>query len=214
MGRCAAETPLPLGSDDSQPRRSQPCERTLRQASLLAALWALGYGFYRWYYAFGGTVGILGIPASHEDWRRINAVAGVLLWVAALLPLVLMRAWRTRGVYPLLLVLSGIVTVGCISHALIDIVLRVASLNGSLTIHYPFWQTIDHRRADLQDLFFNEPWFLVEGLLWAAIAWSGALHGAPRWRRWWIVGVLITTAASTAVGILSGFGVVGAWIIG
>lgn len=204
----------PSSTDHSNPRLGQPRARTLRRASVWAAAWALGYGFYRWYYALGGTVGILGVPLSQEEWRRINAVAGVLLGVAALLPLVLMRGWRTRGGRLLLLVLCGIVTVGCVSHALIDIVLRTASLNGSLTISYPFWQTINHRRADLQDLFFNEPWFLVEGLLWATIAWSGALRDAPSWRRWWIGTVLTATAAFTVMGILSGFGVVGRWIVG
>jgi hypothetical protein len=103
--------------------------------------------------------------------------------------------------------------VGCVSHALIDIVLRTANISGALTMSFPFWQTMDHPRSDLQDIFFNEPWFLTEGLLWAGIAWHGALRHSPR-RSWWIGGVLAATAVFTTVGLLSGFGVIGRWIIG
>jgi hypothetical protein len=41
----------------------------------------------------------------------------------------------------------------------------VLSLTGVHPTHYPpgLWLSIDRRQADLQDLFFNEPWFFVEG---------------------------------------------------
>ncbi|HEX5436747.1 MAG TPA: hypothetical protein VFW98_06290, partial [Gemmatimonadaceae bacterium] len=125
----------------------------------------------------------------------------------------LMDAWRSRRARPILLALSWVVAVGCVSHALIDMTQHVASLTGALTIRYPFWQTIDRKVADLQILFFNEPWFLVEGLLWVAIAWGGALRLSPRWR-WWIGSALAATAVLTAIGLLSAFGVIGRWIVG
>jgi hypothetical protein len=190
-----------------------PRARLLGLASRLAAVWAFGYGLYRGYYAVGGTFGMHGTPVSFEQWRRINGIGAVLMFIAALLPIALVGAWRSRRARPILLALCWVVAVGCVSHALIDMVQRVASLAGTITIPYPFWQTIDRREADLQILFFNEPWFLIEGLLWAAIAWAGALRVSPR-RWWWIGSALAATAALTTIGLLSAFGVIGRWIVG
>lgn len=194
-------------------RTSQSSARMIVLVSRFAAVWAAGYGLYRWYYALGGTFGMLGTPMSFEQWRRINALAGVLLFLAAFLPIAIVNAWRSRRARPVLLALCWIIAVACVSHALIGIVQRIASLTGALTIPYPFWQTIDRREADLQALFFNEPWFLIEGLLWAAIAWGGALRVSPR-RWWWMGSALVVTAASTALGLLSAFGVIGRSIVG
>ena len=185
----------------------------LAGASRLAAAWAFGYGVYRWYYALGGTVGMLGTPRSHAEWIRINAIAGVLLFVSALLPLLILRAWSNRRAQPLLLTIAWIIAVGCSTHALIGIPQRIASLAGVLTIDYPFWQSIERREADLQALFFNEPWFLIEGVLWVAIAWAGALRDSPR-RRWWMGSAVGAMLVLTVVGLLSAFGVIGRWVVG
>jgi hypothetical protein len=156
---------------------------------------------------------MLGAPVSLDAFVRINAIAGVLLFVAAVLPVLLVNAWSHRRARPFLLTLCWVITVGCASHAVIGMVQRVASLSGALTISYPFWQTIDRKEADLQALFFNEPWFLIEGVLWAVIAWAGALHDSPR-RWWWVGSALIAIAAWTTVGLLSAFGVIGQVIVG
>ena len=185
----------------------------LAGASRLAAAWAFGYGVYRWYYAQGGTVGMLGTPRSHADWIRINAIAGVLLFVSALLPLLVLRAWSNRRAQPLLLTIAWIIAVGCSTHALIGIPQRIASLAGVLTIEYPFWESIDSRMADLQALFFNEPWFLGEGLLWGGIARSGALRDSTG-KKWWIGSAVGATLVLTVIGLLSVFGVIGRWVVG
>lgn len=184
------------------------------RASWLAAVWSFGYGLYRAYYAAGGTFGMHGVPRlSTEQWRHINAVAAVLLFTTGFLALALVNAWENARARPALLALCWIIAVACVSHALIDIVQRIASLTGALTIDYPFWRTIDRKAADLQDLFFNEPWFLIEGLLWAAIAWVGALRASPR-RWWWVGSALAAMAVATTIGLLSAFGVIGRWIVG
>lgn len=188
-------------------------ERLLVRASRIAAGWAFGYGLYRWYYAVGGTIGILGIPASQQQWRMINAAAGALLFMAAFLPIAVVSKWQSRRARPVLLIICWVVAVACVSHALIGIAQRVSSLTGILSISYPFWLAIDRRRADLQALFFNEPWFLVEGLLWMAIAWGGALRESAR-RQWWLGSAIAAAALSTAIGLLSAFGVIGKVIIG
>ena len=82
-----------------------------------------------------------------------------------------------------------------------------------MSLNLPFWQTINQRDADLQDLLFNEPWFFVEGVLWAAIAWTAALSASPR-RRWWVMSALAAIIALTVIGLLSAFGFIGRLIIG
>lgn len=194
--------------------RPRPSTRAPTRVSRIAAVWSFGYGLYRAYYAAGGTFGMHGVPRlSTEQWRHINAVAAVLLFITGFLALALVSAWESPRARPALLALCWIIAVACVSHALIDIVQRIASLTGALTIDYPYWRTIDRQAADLQDLFFNEPWFLIEGLLWAAIAWVGALRASRR-RSWWVGSALAATAVSTVIGLLSAFGVIGKWIIG
>ncbi len=182
-------------------------------ASRLAAAWALGYALYRAYYALGGTVGMFGTPISVSQWHLINAIGAGILFGAAVAPIVLLKFWAQPRYRPALLALCWVVTVGCVMHAFVNGVQRALSLAGLLTINLPFWQTIDHRQADLQDLFFNEPWFFVEGLLWAAIAWTGALKWSP-FRRWWIGSALAAITVLTVVGLLSAFGLIGTFIVG
>ena len=190
-----------------------PRSAQLTALSRFTALWAFWYALYRGYYALGGTFGMQGTPVSFPLWRHVNAVGALLILAFAILPLLLLPLWRHRRAWPFLLVLCWIVTVGCVSHALIDIVQHVASLTGALTIDYPFWQRIDRTTLDLQVILFNEPWFFIEGLLWAGIAWFGALQGSPR-RRWWIGSALAAMAAATTIGLLRAFGVMAKVIVG
>ena len=187
--------------------------RRLIRASCLAGVWSFGYAAYRLYYGLGGKVGILGTPVSWDDWRRINIVAGVLLLITALLPLISLRWWTNGRLRPVLYALAWVIAVGCISHALIGIVQRVSSLAGHLEIPYPFWLTIDRRKADLQALLFNEPWFLIEGLVWVILAWVGGL-GRSRHRAKWLGTAMAAITVMTTVGLLSAFGLIGRWIAG
>ncbi|HET7035091.1 MAG TPA: hypothetical protein VFI42_05355 [Thermomicrobiaceae bacterium] len=182
-------------------------------ASRLAAAWALLYALYRGYYALGGTIGMFGTPVSESQWRQVNAIGAAILLAAAIAPLVLLRLWPWQRLRPFLLAFCWLVAVGCVMHALIDAAQRVLSLAGLLTIDLPYWATIDRRKADLQDLLWNEPWFLVEGLLWAAIAWTAGLDRSPR-RTLWAGSALAAIAALTVVGILSALGVIGKLIVG
>jgi len=188
-------------------------DSALERASRRTGLWSLGYTLYRAYYALGGTVGMPGTPMSGAEWRRINAIGAVILFLTAVLAANAVKVWAHPRGRLFLLAFCWIATVGCVSHALIDIGQRIASLSGAVTISYPFWRIIDRRSADLQDLLLNEPWFLIEGLLWAWVAWSGDLRESPR-RRWWIGSAIAATIASTIVGFLSAFGAIGRVIIG
>jgi hypothetical protein len=156
---------------------------------------------------------MFGVPVSESQWRQINAVGAVILLVGAAAPLILLRLWRQPRVRPVLLALCWIVTVGCVMHALVDATQRLLSLSGMLTMNFPFWATIDRRQSDLQDLLLNEPWFLIEGLLWGAIAWTGGLSRSSR-RNVWIISALVAIVALTIIGLLSAFGVIGKLIVG
>lgn len=187
--------------------------RILRFTTWTAACWAFLYGLYRFYYAVGGEIGILGTPASQCQWLFINGVAGILLFAAAGAPIALRSLWNMPRGRMIPLALCWVITVTCVAHALIGIVQRISSLTGSLTISYPFWQSIDRRQADLQALLFNEPWFLVEGLLWSGMAWAGALRRSPR-RQLWFGSAVAAIAVFTTIGLLSAFGVIGKVVVG
>jgi hypothetical protein len=179
----------------------------------VTAGWALFYALYRGYYALGGTFGMFGTPVSLSQWRLINAVAAILLVIAAALPLATAQLWSHPRGRTVLLALGWVIAVGCVMHALIDTIIRLLSLAGALHMDYPFFVpgSVDRRAADLQDLFFNEPWFLIEGLLWAALCWV-ALTSA-RSRRWWLASALVAVATLTVWGVLSAMGIVGRFII-
>jgi Protein of unknown function (DUF3995) len=198
---------------DPEAARRGAGDRALRRVSVATAVWGLAYAGYRLYYALGGTAFLPGVPASPETFRLINAAAAAVLVVAGLLPLLALRWWSRRGPRRVLLALFWAVAVGCCMHALVNMVQRVLSLAGVLTIEYPasFWASLDTRTADLQDLFFNEPWFLIEGLGFAAIAWL--VLGPGRARRRWVGSALVATGVLTLVGLLSATGVIGEAVV-
>lgn len=174
--------------------------------------WALLYAAYRGYYALGGTVGMFGTPVSMSQWRLINAVGAVIILVGAVLPVATLPLWRRRRARSVLLVLCWVVAVGCVMHALVMVTARILSLAGVLHMDFPFFASIDRREADLQDLLLNEPWFLVEGLLWGALGWFG--FESVRSRRLWVASGVVATVALTVIGVLSTVGVIGRFIVG
>jgi hypothetical protein len=162
----------------------------------------------------GGTVLLPGTPVAHGPFQMINAVAAVVIGVAAVLPIAALPLWSRRPVRRVLLVVCWAVAVGCCTHALVASTERVLSLAGWLQIDYPapVWVSVDRRAADLQDLFLNEPWFLVEGLVYGLLGWV-ALN-TDRQRRRWIGSAVAAIMALSAVGLLSATGVIGKVIIG
>jgi hypothetical protein len=196
------------------PAQSTPATATmLPWASRATAAWALGYALYRAYYAVGGTWGMFGIPAPEVHWRFINGVGAAILLAVAMTALATPLAWRRLALRTFVLVVCWLMTVGFVMHAIVDMTQRVLSLSGLLTMDFPLWLSRNTRESDLQDLLFNEPWFLIEGLLWGAIAWSAGLSRAPR-RRWWVATALMAILALTGVGLLSATGVIGKFIVG
>lgn len=175
--------------------------------------WALLYAIYRGYYALGGTAGMFGVPVSMDQWRLINGVGAALLLLAAVFPVATARLWRSPRARVVLLTVGWVITVGCVMHALVDIATRLLSIAGIISLDFPFFVagTVDRRASDIQDLFFNEPWFLIEGILWGALCWVELATARPR--RWWLVSAIALIVALTVVGVLSSAGVIGRFII-
>jgi hypothetical protein len=183
-----------------------------RQRAIAAALlaWALGYAAYRAYYAAGGQLGMIGDPVSDVQFRAVNAAGAGVVLLGALLPPVLVRAARLRPAAPLL---SWIAGVGCSMHALVDGALRLLSLTGLHATQLParFWHSFDRRASDLQDILLNEPWFLVEGLLWVAL---GLACTRSSRRRAWLATASSACLLLTVAGVLSGLDVIGSFRLG
>lgn len=184
--------------------------RAQRAIATALAVWGLGYACYRAYYAAGGEMGMIGQPMSDAQFRAVNAGGAGIVLLGALLPLVLVRATSLRPAAP---TLAWIVGVGCCMHAFVDGTLRLLSLTGVHLTQLPaeLWQSFDRRTADLQDLLLNEPWFLVEGMLWLAL---GVASIRSSRRRPWLASAAGTCLLLTVVGVLSGLDVIGSFRIG
>ncbi len=192
--------------------RTANAQRSKAWPAYMATAWALPYAAYRAYYAFGGTIGMFGTPVSMHQWRVINGVGAAIILLGALLPMAFIPLWRRPRARQALLAFCWIVAVGCVMHATVDEAQRLLSMAGLLKMEFPHWVSRNIRESDLQDVLFNEPWFLVEGLLWGALGWLQLR--SPRSRRLWVVSGLVAVAVMTATGLLSAFGVIGTFIVG
>jgi len=183
---------------------------TWQRVAVGLAAWSFAYAGYRAYYAAGGQIGIPGEPLSSAQYRAFNAVGAAIIFVAGTVPLIALKVHAVRRALP---VLCWIAAVGCCMHALVDITLRVFSLTGVHPTQLPasVWRWFDRRAADLQDLLLNEPWFFIEGLLWAAL---GITLVQPSRRRGWMLTAAIACLLLTVVGVLSGLGVIGSFHFG
>jgi hypothetical protein len=155
---------------------------------------------------------MFGTPVSMSQWRLINAVGAVIILIGAVLPVATLPLWQRRRARLVLLALCWVIGVGCVMHALVDALGRILSLAGMLHMDFPFFSSIDRRESDLQDLLLNEPWFLVEGLLWGTLGWFGL--ASARTRRLWVGSALVASVALTVIGVLSTVGVIGRLIVG
>ena len=174
--------------------------------------WGLCYSAYRAYYAVGGTFALPGRVIDQGVFQEINAIGAGILLLGAVLPVATLSLWDRPVFRPLLIAMCWIVAVGCVMHGLIDGSERILSLTGHLDIAYPsgIW-VADRPGADIQDLLLNEPWFLVEGVLFGTLAY-GALGVRARGR--WVVSSVLAIAVLVCFGLLAAFGVTGRFIIG
>jgi hypothetical protein len=171
------------------------------------ALWAAWYAAYRFYYAFGGQIGMVGRPAPAAHFRDDNLVGAIIILTAGLLPLAAAWGRRRQTIRGLVITVGWVATVGSCMHALTLEILRILSLSGVHPTHYPpgLWVSLDRHQADLQDALFNEPWFFITGLLCARFTLTALRPvSRPRWKR----SAAIATLFALVVGVLSGLGVI------
>lgn len=190
--------------------RASPRAAPWRRTAVALAAWSFIYAGYRAYYAAGGVLGLFGELVSPTQFRAINAVGAAIIVVAGVVPLIASKVDAVRRALP---ALCWIAAVGCCMHALVDGTLRVLSLTGVHPTVLPatVWRSFDRRAADVQDLLLNEPWFFIEGLLWASLGLA-IVH--PSRRRAWISSAVIACVMLSVVGVLSGLGVIGAFRVG
>lgn len=181
--------------------------------SLALAGWGLLYASYRGYYAAGRTIGMHGTPASMSDFRMVNLAGAIILGVWALFPIAALPLWQRPRARNALFAVSWLGAVFLCMHALVEMTIRVLSLAGFLQSDYPhdFWLSYDRRKADLQDLFGNEPWFLLDGLAVGALAWISS-DSEGRRRRWTLAGIGATMLL-WVYGLLAATHVVGKVIL-
>jgi hypothetical protein len=180
-----------------------------QRLAVAVALWSFAYAAYRAYYALGGEFGMIGEPISRELFRSVNAIGAAIILVAGIVPLAALRFGGVRRILP---VICWIAAVGCCMHALVDMTLRVFSLTGVHPTQLPttFWRSFDRHASDVQGLLLNEPWFLIEGLLWGAL--GVAIVQASR-RRLWKLSAVTASLLLTIVGVLSGLDIIGSFHI-
>lgn len=198
------------GPPRQQPQQYHPSGRVT--VSLATTCCGLLYAAYRGYYGLGGTAGMIGRPADQAQWRAVNLAGAAILLVLALLPAAALPLWPRRRLKPVLLAVCRALAVGYITPGLINDIQRVLDLAGLVHMRYPaFWATVNARTADIQDLAFNETWFLAEGLLWGALGVIGL--GRSPGRRWRAGSACAAIAVVTSIGLLSAFGVIGKIIV-
>lgn len=201
------------GTDAGVPGMARGSRR-LTLISVAATIWGLCYAAYRGYYAAGGTALLPGTirPSDEGEFQIINLCGTLVIAAIALVPVAALRAWSRPRRRRALLTASWILAVGLCMHATVDMSQRVLSLAGLIDLRYPsLWASLDKRAADIQDLFGNEPWFLTQGLAFAALAWINLTPGRPR--RQWIATALAATAVLTAWGLLAATGAIGKTVI-
>ena len=83
----------------------------------------------------------------------------------------------------------------------------MVSLTGVHPTHYPqaCGCPSTATQAELEDVFFNEPWFFIEGCLWGLFALT-ALQ--PSSRRLWRRSAVVACVLAAAFGVLSGLGAI------
>lgn len=138
--------------------------RTLgpRRVDVVSVLWSAWYAAHRFDHAFGGHLGMVGSPAPAAHFRRENLIAGFIILLAAILPVVVVMAWRNRLVARLAPVVGWVAAVGCCTHAVTLWTLRVSSLTGLHASDYPAGCDV-HRptQGGPAGRLLNEPWFVI-----------------------------------------------------
>lgn len=193
--------PAAVNDRHEVPSRSSP-NRPLRLSATAPCLWSGLYVLPHLYWALGGEVGFSALKPSataHAQWEAINWAASVVLVLPVLIGVGLIRFRGQRVVRPVLLAATFAGASIAASHGLYGIVYRILNLVGVVDIDGEAFAMSEHPWV-LWDLLVFEPWFLVEGLLFAAVGWAAATTSQARRR--WTIACASGIALATVTGLL------------
>lgn len=167
-------------------------------AAALAA-WSIAYVLPHLYWGLGGTLGLSAVKptaSALEDWRAINLAASGVLVLPAVIAVALIRGrpGRTRSSVLVVTVVGAAIAA---SHGIYGITYRALMIAGVIDVDGEPFDLSRHGWV-IWDLVVFEPWFLIEGVLFAGA--GGAAVAAESRRRWTVVCAIAVTAA-TLTGI-------------
>ena len=152
------------------------------------------------YWALGGTA-LLGMvmPSAPNlpQWRSINAIGTVMLTVAGLVALVMPRVSRTSPLRWPFLAFALLGTSLGVAHGIYGMTLRTLQVAGVQPVPNGPFDASTHAWV-LWDLLAIEPWFTIEGVLFAMLGYhflesSKARH---RWVGLCVLGIVVALASA------------------
>jgi hypothetical protein len=163
------------------------------------------------HWALGGT---FLLPASSQmvaanDLRAVNWAVSLILLAGAAAIWTLPSFRRTdrpprrltKLYFETVVFFIGVGAVVCISHALFGFLTKGLYIAGLYAVDFPGALT-EHQKwsAAVIDLLVFEPWFLLEGIMLAAVGW--AVQPTARRKRIWLAIVGTVTVLLLAMGII------------
>lgn len=182
-----------LGPDESK--------RLVWWAAALA-VWSTLYALAHVYWAAGGHAGFsLLKPAATElaTWQEINAMASVVLMVPVGVAVGLTLSGqrpRVRRTLPAGCLIGASIAA---SHGAFGIVYRILNVASVVDIDGRAFEPSTDGWV-VWDLVLFEPWFLIEGILFAGTGWAALT--TDRDQRRWLTACAFGATAATIIGLL------------
>ncbi len=171
-----------------------------RLAGYAVFIWSIVYMFPHLYWALGGTLGLSILKPSISEipqWELINWIASAILTAAGLLGIVLIYFWNSKLLKGLLLTITWAGCSVAASHGIYGIIHRLLQIAGIIEVESGPFNVGEHAYV-LWDLLLFEPWFLIEGILFAVLGWCS--FKKPTNRAIW----LILCTLGVIIGIVTG----------
>lgn len=177
-------------------------QRYLKWAGYAVFVWSIGYMLPHLYWALGGTFGFFTLKpevAVSPQLKMINWVASGFLTAVGFLGIIMIYLKERKFLSWLLL---AVILAGCsvsTSHGMYGVIYRILQITGVAELEAGPFNAKEHAYV-LWDLFFYEPWFLIEGILLATLGWC--YMNKQRDRRIWLTLCTIGIGVGLITGLL------------